>query len=261
MAKSGYLKTTDIARAVGIHPNTVRLYEQWGFLPPIPRTPKGYRCFTEAHLEQLRLGRMALHGEWPGPTIRESALALVRMAATGDLSATLVLAERHLELVREERQRAETAAEFLQRWARGEVATALSTEPLLIGQVAERLDVTVDMLRDWERNGLLTVPRDPVNGYRRYSATEIGRVRVIRLLRLAGYSPMAILRMVIQLDQNPAADLRRALDTPRPDEDVFSAFDRWLSALAGQEERAKSLIAQVEKMGRMGKSCQLSVES
>lgn len=252
MTKSAYLKTTDIARSVGIHPNTVRLYEAWGFLPPIPRAPNGYRCFTEAHLEQLRLGRMALHGEWPGPAIRESALALVRIAATGDLDTALATARRHLELVREERQRAEAAAEFLQRWARGEVATALSSGPLLVGQVAERLDVTVDMLRDWERNGLLTVPRDPVNGYRRYGATEIGRVRVIRLLRLAGYSPMAILRMVLQLDQNPGADLRRALDTPGPDEDVFTAFDRWLSALAGQEERAKSLIAQIEKMRQIG---------
>lgn len=253
MTKSGYLKTTDIARSVGIHPNTVRLYEAWGFLPPIPRTPNGYRCFTEAHLEQLRLGRMALHGEWPGPTIRESALALVRLAATGDLDAALATAKRHLELVREERQQAEAAAEFLQRWAAGNVVTALSTDPLQIGQAAERLDVTIDMLRDWERNGLLTVPRDPANGYRRYGATEIGRVRVIRLLRQAGYSPMAILRMFIRLEHDPAVDLRNALDTPGPEEDVFTAFDRWLSALAGQEERAQLLIAQIEKMRQMGK--------
>ena len=35
--KSRYLRTSDIAQAVGVHPNTVRLYEDWGYIPPAPR--------------------------------------------------------------------------------------------------------------------------------------------------------------------------------------------------------------------------------
>ena len=68
-----YLHTSDIARAVGVHPNTVRLYEEWGFLPPIPRSPRGYRLFTEDHLDQMRLARTAFHDPWPGKTIKRSA--------------------------------------------------------------------------------------------------------------------------------------------------------------------------------------------
>lgn len=45
--KPRYLRTSDIAKAVGVHPNTVRLYEEWGFLPPIPRNLSGYRLFTD----------------------------------------------------------------------------------------------------------------------------------------------------------------------------------------------------------------------
>ena len=52
------------------------------------------------------------------------------------------------------------------------------------------------MLRNWERNGLLRVPRDPRNRYRTYSAAEIGRLRVIRVLARSKYSQMAILRML-----------------------------------------------------------------
>jgi DNA-binding transcriptional MerR regulator len=26
-----YLRTSDLAKAVGVHPNTVRLYEEWGY--------------------------------------------------------------------------------------------------------------------------------------------------------------------------------------------------------------------------------------
>jgi hypothetical protein len=45
-----YLSSSEIDRAAGVHPNTVRLYETWGFLPPVPRSPSGYRQFTETHL-------------------------------------------------------------------------------------------------------------------------------------------------------------------------------------------------------------------
>ena len=244
-----FLKTSEVAKAVGVHPNTVRKYEEWGFLPPIPRTPSGYRTFTQAHVEQMRLARLALHGGWPGRNIRQSAAAMVRKAASGDLGGALELAYNHLALVQAERAQAEAAADLLERWAKG-TPTDTTARSLRIGDAARRLGLTADTLRNWERDGLLDVPRDPRNGYRLYGAPEIGRLRVIRMLRRAGYSTMAILRMLIQLDRGQDADLRQALDTPRPDEDVYTAADRWLSELAAQQQRALDLIAQVEKMIR-----------
>lgn len=247
--KPHYLRTSDIAKSVGVHANTVRLYEQWGFLPPIPRSPSGYRLFTEAHLDQMRLARTALHDVWPGRNIRQSALELVRRAASGDLGGALEQSYHHLALVQAERAQAEAAAELLERWAQG-IAADATAEPLRIGEAARLLDVTTDLLRNWERNGLIKVPRDPHSGYRLYGAGEIGRLRVIRMLRRAGYSMMAILRMLLHLDQGKGGDLRQVLDTPRPDEDVYTAADQWLSALAEQEQRAAKMIAQLEEMIR-----------
>lgn len=240
-----YLRTSDIAKAVGVHPNTVRLYEEWGFLPPIPRSASGYRMFTEAHLDQMRLARTTLHGPWSGRNIKRSALVLVRRAASGDLGGALEQAYNHLALVQAERAQAEAAAELLERWAQGAAADA-TIEPLRISEAAQLMGVTTDMLRNWERNGLIQVPRNPHNRYRLYGAVEIGRLRVIRMLRRAGYSMMAILRMLLQLDQGQKGDLRQVLDTPRPDEDVYSAADRWLSTLAELEQRAMDTIAQLE---------------
>jgi DNA-binding transcriptional MerR regulator len=242
-----YLRTSDLSQAVGVHPNTVRLYEEWGFLPPIPRSPSGYRLFTQAHLDQLCLARLALNDAWPGRNIRRSAVKLVRQAASGDLAAALEQAQQHLALVQTEQAQAEAAAEFLERWAQGAVTEA-AIDPLSIGQTAELLAVTIDTLRHWERNGLLTVPRDPQNGYRRYGLVEINRLRVIRMLLRAGYSTMAVLRMLLQLDQGQRDGLREALDTPRPDEDILTASDRWLTTLADQQERARNMIAQLETM-------------
>ena len=241
------LRTSDIARAVGVHPNTVRLYEQWGFLPSVPRNPSGYRLFTVAHLDQMRLARAALHGAWPGRRIRRSAVALVRKAASGDLSGAQDQAREHLALVQAERAQAEAAANAFQHWAQ-DSPTGRSIQPLWIGEAAQLLDVTTDTLRSWERNGLLEVGRDLRNGYRLYGPAEIRRLRVIRLLARAGYSTMAILRALLRLDRTQNADLRQALDTPRPDEDVYSAADRWLSTLAAQEQRALDLISQLDEI-------------
>ncbi len=240
-----YLRTTDIARAVGVHPNTVRLYEEWGFLPPIPRSRSGYRQFTPAHLEQMRLAKIALG--WPYPGGKSLVVDLVFKAAANDLGSALEMAYTYLGRVRAEQVQAESAVHFLERWAEGSV-TDVTPQRLRIGEVAELLGLTVDMLRNWERNGLLTVPRHPTSGYRQYGAKEIGRLRVIRMLRQAGYSIMAILRMLLKFDQGETKNLRQTLDTPRPDEDVYSVADRWLSTLAEQEQRAQNIITQIGKM-------------
>jgi DNA-binding transcriptional MerR regulator len=247
--KPQHYSTAQVARAAGVHPNTVRLYEVWGFLPPIPRAPNGYRRYTEFHIDQMCFARAALHGGWPGRNIRESAVTLVRHSASGDLGGALEQAYRHLALVQAERAQAEGAANLLERWAQG---TAIDTtvKPLRIKDAAKLLGVTSDMLRNWERNGLLKVPRDKHSGYRHYGAAELDRVRVIRTLSRAGYSAMAILRMLRRLDAGERDNLRKALDTPEPREDVFTAADQWLSALQSHEQRANEMITQLEAMIR-----------
>ncbi len=244
-----YLRTSDLAKAAGVHPNTVRRYVDWGLLPPVERSPAGYRRFTQRHLDCLRLARQIYGAQFPGKTIYHSGLRVLQAAVSGDLGGALELAYGHLALVRSERAQAEAAADLLERWASGSV-TDLTPQPLQIGQVASLLGVTNDMLRNWDRNGLLDVPRDLANGYRRYGSPEISRLRVIRMLSRAGYSLSAILRMLLQLDRGQRTGLRQALDTPRPDEDVYVAADHWLSTLADQKQRAQAIIALVEEMLR-----------
>src|SRR5215208_3963928 len=94
-----YLRTSDLAKAVGVHPNTVRRYVERGFLPPVGRSPAGYRRFTERHLDCLRLTRQ-VYGSWyPGKTIFQSGLRLIQIAVSGDLGGALELAYHHLALV------------------------------------------------------------------------------------------------------------------------------------------------------------------
>lgn len=237
--------TSEVARQADVHPNTVRLYEAWGYLPAIPRSPAGYRLFTHRHVDQMLLARLALQGPYPGG--KEPVLALIHASVADDLGGALEHAYRYLTQIRGEYAQAEAAALLLERWAGGAPVDATST-PLRIGQVSSRLDISPDTLRNWERNHLLSVPRDPGNSYRLYSAAEIGRLRVIRMLRASGYSMMAVLRLMTHLDGGDSADLRQVLDTPADGEDIQSAADQWLSTLKAQEERALAIIDMLEAM-------------
>lgn len=240
-----FLRTTDIAQGSGVHPNTVRLYETWGYLPPVPRASNGYRRFTEAHLDQMRLARTAL--QWPYPGGKESVIRLVKSAAHGEFGQAMEAAHTFLDNVRAEQAHADAAVAFLEQWAGGQTIDP-ATQPLRIGAAARRLSVTTDMLRGWERNGLLRVPRHPCNSYRLYGTVELGRARVIRVLRQSGYSMMSILRMMLQFDAGHPGSLRAALDTPRPDEDVYHVTDRWLTTLSEAEARALDLIQMLAAM-------------
>jgi hypothetical protein len=68
------------------------------------------------------------------------------------------------------------------------------------------------------------------------------------MLVRAGYSLMAILRMLTAFEKGTTGDLRHVLDTPRPDEDVYGAADRWLSALAEQEQVALKMLSLIDEM-------------
>lgn len=241
-----YLRTSDLARVVGIHPNTVRRYVDRGLLPPVEYSASGYRRFTQRHLDCLRLTCQVYCKQYPGKGLFQSGVRVIQAAISGDLESALKFAHGHLALVRSERAQADVAANLLERWASGALADT-PIQPLQIGQVARMLGVSIDIVRNWDRNGLIDVPRDSANGYRQYGAREINRLRVIRMLSRAGYSISAILRMLVQLDRDKTTDLRRALDTPRPDEDAFLASDRWLSTLTDQEQRAHTMIALIEE--------------
>ncbi len=234
--------------------NTVRRYVEWGLLPPVERAPNGYRRFTQHHLDCLRLDRMIMEGCYPGKSIHRSGAQVIQSAVKDDWGGALELAYRHLTVVKAEQASANAAVDLLERWARGSGAD-VTVRPLRIGDVVKLLGVSQDILRNWERNGLLDVPRQENNAYRLYGPNEISRLRVIRMLANAGYSQMAILRMLLQLDRGDNRNLRQALDTPHPDEDVYMASDRWLSTLDQEEKRARKIIDFIEAIinSRSGK--------
>lgn len=232
-------QTTEIAKLVNIHPNTVRIYEEWGYISPVPREHNGYRIFSELHLYQLQVARTALRCEICQGNIRAKARAIVKESGKERFLEAHALALDYLAHLEREYTRAIEAIHLVEEWLSGK--EALSSHTYSRNEAAQKLDVTSEVIRNWERNGLLIVPRLS-NGYRAYTENEINRMKIIRTLRNAHYSMSAILRLFNQVEQSTELNVKEVLDTPGDHEDIITVTDRLTHSLEEAIDSAHALI-------------------
>ena len=238
-------KTAEVAAIIGIHPNTVRLYEKMKLIPKPERLSNGYRVFTEFHIWQCKLIRLAFQVEVLQNGLRKKIAQMVMVSATGDFDTAITLTEEYLRQVKQERRNAEEAIGIVKKIISGGVRE--NSHNLKRKDVSELLDISMDTLRNWEMNGLLTVKRKD-NGYRMYTDEDIQRLKIIRSLRCANYSLEAILRLLQQLSQNPDTDIRVALNTPKQTDDIISVCDRLSVSLSAAEKNANTLLDMLHEM-------------
>ena len=115
------------------------------------------------------------------------------------------------------------------------------------------MGLTIDTIRNWEMNGLLTVKRKE-NGYRVYHSSDMNRLKVIRSLRCANYSLSAILRMLNKLEtetKKSENDILTILNTPQEDEDIVSVCDRLIDFLEKAIQNAHEVIQIIKEIKQM----------
>ena len=231
--------TTEVAKIIGIHPNTVRMYEEWGLIPLAERKSNGYRIFTDFHIEQLRLARIAFQIEVLQNGLRKKVVETIKLSAKRDFDKALMFAEEYRSQIQREQRNAEESIGIAKQILSGKPVK--HTLFLKRKEVSNYLDISMDTLRNWERNGLLQIKRKQ-NGYRAYSGDDIERIKMIRTLRLANYSLEAILRMIHALEHNPKVDMKQVLNTPQADADIVSVCDRLIVSLKDAEENVDKMI-------------------
>lgn len=239
-------KTKEIAGIIGIHPNTVRLYEELGLIPRPERRSNGYRIFTDLHIEQFKLARTALKVEVLQNGLRKKAIGVIKLSAAGDFDGAIRLAKSYLQQIKEEQRNAEEAIAIAERLLsdnKQEADSSFFTRK----ETADHLQISMDTLRNWEMNGLLVIKRKQ-NGYRVYTDKDIKLLKIIRSLRCANYSLTAILRMLNALSGNPKVNIREVIDTPEGTDDIISVCDKLLTSLQYAENSAHSMLVQLEKM-------------
>lgn len=238
-------KTSEIARIVGVHPNTVRLYEKLKLIPDAKRLPNGYRVFNDFHLEQFKLARLALQIEILQNGLRKKIIQMIKTSAKGDFDTALSLTKEYLIQIKEEQKNAEEAIVIVKQILSGKFYQ--NDIYLKRKDVSKYLNISMDSLRNWEMNGLITIKRKQ-NGYRIYNNDDINRLKIIRSLRCANYSLEAILRLLNQLSKNPNIDIKMVLDTPETDVDIITVCDKLITSLLLAKSNSKKLISMLNKM-------------
>lgn len=221
----------DLARAVGVSPQTIRGYERVGFLPPAERTPTGQRRFGPRHAQAIQTARAMIAGYgW------QHALDVMRAAHQGNLAGMLALVDtRHADLARQRQEIEEVLAALraLRRMeaAQDEPTPARRGQPTLtVGEAARQVGVRPSAIRFWEAQGLLQPDRDRNSRYRRYHPEQVRRLHMIVLLRNGGYGFEAIRSVLAELSAGKPEQALAAIEGRR--EELIAASQRCMAATA-----------------------------
>ena len=242
-------RTIDLAKAGGIHPNTVRKYEKIGFISPVPRGKNGYRIYNKRHLYQVKICRCIFDYGWLGKEIRKASLEIIKASAKWDINMTYKCTHDYLNLIENEYIKAEKTAGILKKWVDINERSC-NTRVYSRKDTAKIIGVTQEVLRNWDRNGLIEVPRIGPNNARLYRDYEIERLRIIYMLRQANYSISAILQSLKQYDKGNSEEVINALNEPRDKEyhTLLSVGDKWLSSLKNASEGGKEIVSLINEI-------------
>lgn len=238
--------TSQIAKIVGVHPNTVRMYEEWGLIQVPERKSNGYRVFTDIHIDQFHLAKKALKTVILQAGLRKKIMDAVKYSAKYQFDEAIKCTKEYIKIAEHEKRNAIEATNIVDEL----MLNNKNDEDLHLkrAEVAKELGLTIDTIRNWEMNGLIKVKRKE-NGYRVYDSNDIKRLKVIRSLRCANYSLSAILRMLNALDQNKEKiSALEILNNSGEQDDIIEACDHLIESLDEAVENAKEVLAILEHM-------------
>lgn len=244
-------RTNEIAEIGQVHPNTVRIYEEWGYLSPVPRAANGYRQYQTIHVLQLKIARLAFRCELIQKNLRKRATKIVKLSGQQAFPEALLEAKEYLAHLKLEHQYVLQAIEIVNNWHHPTQNS--STKTYTHQEVANKLGITEEVLRNWERNGLFSVERN-TKRHRVYHEEDIERLLIIRTLRSAHFSMTAILRLVQQQENGLPVDIKEVLNSPTRTEDILHITDRLelglREAMADIKELIELLSSYIKKKHR-----------
>lgn len=198
MTVSRTYRTSDLAKAAQVGVQQVRNYEADGLIPPAERAANGYRQYTRQHLRALLTAQklVAAYGA-------ERARNVMQAMQRGQLAAALALIDEHHAGLAAQRQQLERTLAALGTLAAQEPSThPRHARRLRVGEAAQEVGVRVSAVHFWEQQGLLEPVRDRSSRYRLYDEAQMRRLRVVALLREAGYDFDAIRTTLGELAAN-----------------------------------------------------------
>lgn len=229
------LRPVDLAREAGVSTQQVRNLEAAGVLPEAPRTPTGYRRYSQRHLDALLTYQALAAGHG-----LDVAQGVMRAVYEGEVQSALALIDASHASLHEQRRALNAAEKALEALA-GEApdSGAIPRSGMRVGDLARFLGVRTSALRVWESAGLLLPAREPGTGYRWYTATDVRDARIIQLLRQGRYLFTHIRPVLDDLRHTGGTDALRAAVAERR-----AALNRRARAMLAAAGRLEQFLGQ-----------------
>ncbi|SFJ66454.1 MerR family transcriptional regulator [Thermoflavimicrobium dichotomicum] len=186
------IRPIDIARKLNISTSALRRYEKWGIVPPAERAANGYRMYTEEHVAYFECFRAMLPGF--GMKITKEVLRKVQRKEVED---ALWIVNQEQARLHQDKTMAEKTVRILENEELDKFELGGNRKWMTIGEVSAFTGASSSAIRHWEKEGLISLPRDQENGYRKFNRTQIRQIQMIRILRSANY-PLEVIRQVLK---------------------------------------------------------------
>ncbi len=119
---------------------------------------------------------------------------------------------------------------------------------LTIGSLADEAGVNVETIRYYQRRGLMPEPDKPAQGYRRYDATTVKRVRFIKRAQALGFT-LEEIGGLLKLDEAHACAETRELASHK-----LQTIETKLADLVAMRKALTALLCQCDA-GAMKGNC------
>ena len=142
----------------------------------------------------MQIARLAFSQEFIQNNLRKKATQIVKLSGREQLKEALIAAKNYYAFLQQEYAHTISTVETIEKLQQNNVLSESETT-YTHKQVAERLNLTEETIRNWERNGLLEIARNRQNR-RVYTESDIQKCMVIRTLRSAHFSITSIAHLL-----------------------------------------------------------------
>lgn len=169
------MRPIDIARRLKVSTTMLRHYEEFGIIPPVMRTPNGYRVYTDEHIAYFICIREMMHGF----TLSEIA-KMLKLVMENKHDEALWIANKAQAVLQNDKF---TCEQIRLRFLRKKKTTV--PKEFTIDTVSKITGIIPSTIRYWDKIGLITASRCEANNYRTFTQTHIDEILMIQALKLA----------------------------------------------------------------------------